>query len=250
MARVSLPLGPGNAYVYDIATPVVYLDHLSRLGEQHRLWHLVQRRHELHDRRRVQPTVVNNFADQNQPIGQAYIVDYDSATGQFSNWTSFSNPAGSNFDTHFEGISSTENGVYTISADSNQNGTGPLDGFAGDRRAQCRRFVRPRHLVEPDLHRHRAPPAVRRPAPIRFRATRCSASWSAAEATFAYTANVNTGFQLSNVISGNGTNGIELNDASEQPDRHELHRHRFDRHGGLRQRRRTASWSRPARPAT
>jgi len=35
---------------------------------------------------------VNNFANQNLAIGQAYMVDYDSATGVFSNWASFSQP--------------------------------------------------------------------------------------------------------------------------------------------------------------
>ncbi|HEX3448689.1 MAG TPA: hypothetical protein VHS97_10575 [Isosphaeraceae bacterium] len=30
---------------------------------------------------------VNNMNDQNMPIGQAYMVDYNSATGQFSHWT-------------------------------------------------------------------------------------------------------------------------------------------------------------------
>ena len=33
-------------------------------------------------------------------------VDYDSATGVFSNWAAFSYPNGTNFVTHFEGISS------------------------------------------------------------------------------------------------------------------------------------------------
>ena len=36
---------------------------------------------------------VNNFDDQNKPIGQGYLVDYDSLTGQFTNWTSFAYPA-------------------------------------------------------------------------------------------------------------------------------------------------------------
>ena len=61
------------------------------------------------------------MTDQDMPIGQAYMVDYNSATNQFSNWASFSyiNGAdGSNFHTHFEGISSRKKGVYTLSADS------------------------------------------------------------------------------------------------------------------------------------
>ena len=41
------------------------------------------------------------------------------------------------------------------------------------------------------------------------------------------------GFQFSNVISGNGGNGIELNGGQQQPDRHELHRHRRHRHAAI-----------------
>ena len=69
---------------------------------------------------------VNNANDQNIPIGQAYIVDYNSATGQFSHWTSYSYPggaAGSTILTHFEGISSVQKGVYTLNADSLLSGS-------------------------------------------------------------------------------------------------------------------------------
>ena len=58
----SLPLGPGHAFLYDIAHEHVPDRHrLSRLDEQHRLRHLVQRRHELHDLRRLQPRPGQQF---------------------------------------------------------------------------------------------------------------------------------------------------------------------------------------------
>ena len=53
------------------------------------------------------------------------------------------------------------------------------------------------------------------PAPIRWPATRSSGSSSAPRAAFSYQATVNTGFQLSNVISGNGGNGIGIYGAND-----------------------------------
>ena len=95
---------------------------LSRLDDHHGLRHLVQRRHELHDLRRLYQRAPARAA----PISNAYLVDYNSATGQFSNWTSFPYPngvVGQDFLTHFQGISSTEAGVYTLGADSAQTGS-------------------------------------------------------------------------------------------------------------------------------
>jgi hypothetical protein len=54
----------------------------------------------------------------NLPIGNAYLVDYNSETKKFSNWTSFCYPGKNNLITHFEGISRNECGVYQIAADS------------------------------------------------------------------------------------------------------------------------------------
>ena len=68
-------------------------------------------------------------------IGNGYLVDYDSATGQFTNWTSFAYPnglVGQDYVTHFQGISSTEQGVYTLGADSAQTGSSTVRaGLAG-----------------------------------------------------------------------------------------------------------------------
>ena len=49
------------------------------------------------------------------PIGKAFIADYNSETNTFFNWTSIS--FGDNLVTHFEGISRSSNGTYSISAD-------------------------------------------------------------------------------------------------------------------------------------
>ncbi len=74
----------------------------------------------------------SNATDQNQPIGQGYIVDYNSVTNTFSNWTSigYPGPAGSNLLTHFEGISELKPNVYTLNADSTESGSGGNTGYA------------------------------------------------------------------------------------------------------------------------
>ena len=63
------------------------------------------------------------------------------------------------------------------------------------------------NLNYPGMPRPRSPP-------MPWPATRSSGSSSRARASFSYQATVNIGFQLSNVISGNGGNGIGIYGAS------------------------------------
>ncbi len=214
-------------------------DRLSRLAEQHGLRHLVQRRHELHDRRRLEPRAWSTMPlNQNQPIGQAYLVDYDSATGKFTNWTRSPIPTGPTSSPISRGSAASRTGVYTLSADSVQSRQRPIpvQGSLVTVTPQCRRLVRPGHLGEPQLYRHR------RRHQFQFRVRQPGGGHRDRRvARISFQATVNVAFQLSNVISGNGGNGIELNAGQQQPGRHELHRHRCHRHAGPRQRRKTAS---------
>ena len=63
----------------------------------------------------------NNLDDQNRPIGQAYLVDYDTVTKQFTNWKTFEYPngvVGQTFVTHFEGITGAGGaGNYNVIGD-------------------------------------------------------------------------------------------------------------------------------------
>ncbi|HEX4142636.1 MAG TPA: right-handed parallel beta-helix repeat-containing protein [Pirellulales bacterium] len=211
----NLPLGPANAYIYDIASqsfiPISYPG--SQSNTAYGIWYNGGTSYTIVGG--YSNGLANNFADQDQPIGTAYIVDYDSSTGQFSNWTSVSDPAGSNYYTHFEGISSTASGTYTISADSNQNGTGPLEGaLVTIVRNADGSFGTPTwsNLTYTGSGQ------------VSGQDTSANSVWGNAllgivtgggGSTFSYTANVNTAFQLSNVISANGLNGIELNDSSD-----------------------------------
>lgn len=61
---------------------------------------------------------VNNVETPTQPMGHAFLVDYDSSTNQFSNWTVYDDPLAPGSFSSFVGITSTTPGVYTIAADS------------------------------------------------------------------------------------------------------------------------------------
>jgi hypothetical protein len=203
------PEGAVSAYIYNIATSsfvtnIVYPGSVSNTA--YGIWQNSATSYTICGG--TSNVAANNSLDQNVPIGQAFLVDYNSATKTFSNWTTFNYPngvVGQTYESHFEGISSVENGTYTLVADSVETGSGdPAKGS----------FV-----------------TVTRNGDGTFG----SASWvdlSAAGSTGITTANsvygnqvvgigsgtvpqpfqatVNSGFQLSNVISGNGGNGINI----------------------------------------
>ena len=123
---------------------------LPRLDEHHGLRHLVQRRHELHDLRRLQQPGGDTSTTR---AGRSARATWSTTTRRPGNSptgrrsTTPTGWSGSDFVTHFEGISSVEKGVYTLSADSVQSGVDQLrSGLVGDRPAQRRRHVRRRRL--------------------------------------------------------------------------------------------------------
>jgi len=126
------PVGAGEAFLYDIASDS-FRDDIEFPGAAsntaYGIWWNGGTSYTICGGFSLDP--VNNLAsdaDQNRAIGQAFLVDYDSNTGAYSNWKSFAFPNGPSnveFVTHFEGISSTEQGVYTIAAASTQVGTNP-----------------------------------------------------------------------------------------------------------------------------
>lgn len=77
------------------------------------------------------PSSVNNMNNPSQPLGEAFLVDYERLTGSFSNWRSFSfqTDAPGNPVTHFQGISSVQKGVYTLSADAVVTGEAATAGW-------------------------------------------------------------------------------------------------------------------------
>lgn len=57
------------------------------------------------------------------PIGNAYIVNYDSLTGIFTNWTSINFTTNLDLLTHFQGISKNSSNEYQLCADSVNRGS-------------------------------------------------------------------------------------------------------------------------------
>lgn len=162
----------------------------------------------------------NNFDDPDRPIGQGFLVDYDSSTQAFTHWTSFDYPFGVNFFTHFEGISSVEKGVYTLNADSLQAGTtNPVQGSWVTVRRNTDETFGPAQWV--NLNYTGIDPITQQP--ISNALTSSNSVYGnqvvgvvfAQGGAFAYQATVNTAFQLSNVISGNAGNGIALIGAND-----------------------------------
>lgn len=124
-------LGPGQDYIYNVTTGsfVTHVDFPGSVADTaYGIWYNGGTSYTICGGYSDQ--AVNNATNQNQPIGTAFLVDWNSATGQFSNWTSYSfpgAPAGTAA-THFEGISSVQPGVYTLNADVYENGK-PLTGY-------------------------------------------------------------------------------------------------------------------------
>ncbi len=124
-----LPSGGGLAYVYD-AVQAIYLRETmiypgSASNTAYGIWHNGGTSYTICGGYANSP--INNLLDPRQPLSQALLVDFDSATKLFTNWKSFSYlpPAGgASVATHFEGISGVEPGKYTLA------GTALVDGVA------------------------------------------------------------------------------------------------------------------------
>ena len=204
----SLPFGPGHAFIYDINSDTFLTDVTypgSKSNTVYGIWYNGDTKYTLAGG--YSNEFVNNFDDPNVPLGSAFLVDYDSATGQFSNWKSYTHPGGVNIVTHFEGISSVEKGVYTLAADAINLGTSdPESGsIVTVRRNSDGTFS---DAVWVTLEDPSAPGAINSSNSVYGNvAVGILVDGSTISS---YQAELNTAFQLSNVISGNGGNGINV----------------------------------------
>ncbi|MES2789477.1 MAG: right-handed parallel beta-helix repeat-containing protein [Planctomycetota bacterium] len=205
-----LPLGPGHAFIYRVAddsilTDITYPGALSNTA--YGIWHNGETSYTIVGGYSLDPA--NNLENPGHPIGQAYMVDYDSLTGEFSNWTSFSYPEGTNFVTHFEGISSVEKGIYTLNADSVQTGSdNPVQGSFVTVRRNVDGTFGPAEWV--DLNYTGVDPTTNVTSSNSVYGNQVVGVVINDGSPFSYQATINSAFQLSNVISGNGGNGIGL----------------------------------------
>jgi parallel beta-helix repeat protein len=204
-------LGPGVAYIYDLSSgafvATIQYPH-SRSNTAYGIWHNGGTSYTICGG--YSPLPSNNMRNQAEPLagGRAYLVDYDSSTKQFSNWATFryrNGQARRSFITHFEGISSVEPGVYTMSADSVKRGSGePAQGSWVTVRRNTDGSFGTAQWVDLNF-----------PDTTGVTSSNSVYGWNvvgvvSGSSPLAYQAVVKIGFQLSNVISGNGGNGVGL----------------------------------------
>ncbi len=206
------PIGTGHAFLYDIAQntflpDIVYPGSTSTTA--YGIWY----------NGGTSYTICGGYSDilaQGRTISQGYLVDYDSATGQFTNWTSFAYPnglIGQDYITHFEGISSTENGVYTLSADSVQSGSSKLSqgSWVTVRRNPDGSFGAGAWV---NLNYPGVDPSTAITSDNSVAGNQVVGIVVGGTSVFSFQATIN-GFQLSNVISGNYGNGIGIYGADD-----------------------------------
>ena len=210
---VNLPYGPGNAFIYDIDADE-FLENIVYPGSQsnsvYGVWHNEGTKYTFVGG--YSNGLVATFDDPEQPLDTAYMVDYDSATGEFSNWASFDYPGGNNLITHFEGISSVEKGVYTLAAVSVEIGSSGIQqqgSFVTVRRNADGSFGEAEWVV---LDGPSFPEGYVMADSV-YGNQMVGIVIDSATIT-SYQATINSSFQLSNVISGNGGNGINLHKSS------------------------------------
>ena len=153
---------------------------------------------------------VNNADDRLEPIGLASLIDYDRASGTFSNWRAYSyqSPDQVTAGTHFMGISSVEKGVYTLSGTGFVSGAIESSGLATVVRQTDGSFG---DMAWVDL----APPesvtgVSGLPSANSVYGNAVVGIVLGDSGTASYQAQVNVGFQLSNVVSGNRGNGVAI----------------------------------------
>lgn len=203
-------LGAGHAYIYDLASSTFLTDIQfpgSSSNTAYGIWHNGGTSYTICGG--FSDVATQNLQDQARPIGQAYLVDYDSATGRFTNWKAFNTPNGGvgvDFVTHFQGISSVESGVYTLSADSLQTGTAnPVQGSVVSVRRNPDGTFGEGVWVDLDY-----PGVEGVTSSNSIYGNQVVGLFLGDSPAFSFQATINVGFQLSNVISGNGGNGIGI----------------------------------------
>jgi len=161
---------------------------------------------------------VNNAEDRLQPIGMASLVDYRPASppsARFSNWRSFSyqSPDQATAGTHFMGISSVEKGVYTLSGSAFVSGQIVSSGLATVVRQTDGSFG---DMTWVNLSPPESVTGVSGlPSANSVYGNAVVGIVMGGGGSAAYQAQVNVGFQPSNVISGNGGNGVAIAGGSD-----------------------------------
>ncbi len=200
------PLGPGQAILYEANTGqilgnIVYPGSLSNTA--YAIW----------DNGQGKYTIAGGFAlpgEGDGGIGHGYLVDYNSLTGEYTNWKQYDAPIsvpGREFITHFEALSSVENGVYTLSADTVEVGVANSEqGWWVSVRREADNSFGEANWVAIN-YKDVDPTTLITTSDSVFGNQIVGLAGNGTAAT-PFQATLNFEFQLSNVISGNAGNGI------------------------------------------
>ena len=216
---LTLPVGPGIAYIYDVSNinNITFLTNIvfpgSKSNSAYGIWQNGTNSYTICGG--YSPLAINNLANERLPLtqGKGFLVDYNAANNTFSNWTSFdypNGPGGINFITHFESISSVEPGVYSLCADSVQTGSGNTaqGSWVSVRRQSDGTFDKGTWV---DLNYPTNTPNISSSNSVYGdQVVGLVVQPKGTPTSFSYQATVNVDFQLSNVISGNTGNGINI----------------------------------------
>jgi parallel beta-helix repeat protein len=215
-SNLTLPIGPGVAYIYDLSrelfvTNIVFPG--SKSNTAYGIWLNSGTNYTICGG--YSPLAINNLSNERLPLtqGKGFLVDYNAANNTFSNWTSFdypNGPGGINFITHFESISSVEPGVYSLCADSVQTGSGNAaqGSWVSVRRQSDGTFDKGTWV---DLNYPTNTPNISSSNSVYGdQVVGLVVQPKGTPTSFSYQATVNIDFQLSNVISANTGNGINI----------------------------------------
>ncbi|MCC2625064.1 MAG: hypothetical protein K0R14_937 [Burkholderiales bacterium] len=110
------PSTAGNGFIYNINTntysALVYPGNAVRYTSAYGIWY----------NGGTSYTIVGGFGQATDQAANGFIVDYDSSTQAFSNWTPYTFNNQPAIITHFEGITSDEHGGYNLAASGAQSG--------------------------------------------------------------------------------------------------------------------------------
>ena len=202
------PIGPGQALLYDVPTGqvignIIYPGSLSNTA--YAIWANGQEKY----------TIAGGFTfpgEGESGIGHGYLVDYNSLTGEYTNWKQYDSPRsvpGRDFVTHFEGLSSVENGVYTLSADSVEVGVNNSEqgSWVTVRREADGSFGEASWV---DINYNIVDPATTATTSNSVFGNQIVGIALGSAGATSFQATLNFDFQLSNVISNNLGNGIGI----------------------------------------
>jgi hypothetical protein len=209
------PIGPGIAYIYDVESGkfVARIRYpKSKSNSAYGIWYNGGTSYTICGG--YSPLATNNLTNQSIPLaqGRGFLVDYDSSTKTFSHWKTFVYRNGQTsvpFITHFEGISSVEDGVYTLNADSVRAGS---DGPARGSWVTVRRNTNGTFGVAQwvDLHYKDSSGEAQGVTSSNSVHGYNVVGLVIGPDKISYQASLRVGHQLSNVISGNRGNGVGI----------------------------------------